>query len=66
MTLKRLYRKVYTAYMTRRNPIKYAEKVGVNLYFQFSSTVTEAAHAAAHTLPFGITTFAHPAARFTD
>lgn len=30
MNLKRLYRKVYTAYMTRRNPIKYAEKVGVN------------------------------------
>ena len=30
MRVKRLWRKLYTAYMVRKNPIKYAEKIGVN------------------------------------
>ena len=30
MLLRRLYRKIYTYYMIRVNPIRYAEKIGVN------------------------------------
>ena len=30
MALRRLYRKIYASYMTRKNPVKYAEKIGVN------------------------------------